>query len=421
MDCGKCGKEISETDAFCRACGAPTGPPVETVAATAEGIAPPAGPRPAESTKAEAPLAQAPPTPPAPAVPQPPPSTVKPRTSGWAVASLVMGILGWTCLFFIGSVLAIIFGAVARHEIKESGGALKGKGLAATGLTLGIILVVITVIGAAVFFPISLLSVGPTRTITRMVDQGKAVSVKARLDMLTGTMTVGGGASELMRGEFTYNVSAWRPAITYMVPLEGDRQGKLQVKQANAWNWAFWRTKNLWDIRFKDSVPLDLSATLHAGDGTFDVSSLDLASLKVDSNAGNVNADLAGDMSSLESVTTKLDAGNTTLDLSGTYSTPMTLDVTDHAGNIDVNMVGTWRAGLSGTIENSAGNITLRLPRDVGVIVTAKTSVGNVQSTGMKQGSGADTFTNDEYGKSAVTLRLNVHTSAGNIRLDLAD
>jgi hypothetical protein len=313
-----------------------------------------------------------------------------------------MGILGWTCLFFIGSVLAIIFGAVARHEIKESGGALKGKGLAATGLTLGIILVAITVIGAAVFFPISLLSVGPTRTITR-------------------TMTVGGGASELMRGEFTYNVSAWRPAITYMVPLEGDRQGKLQVKQANAWNWAFWRTKNLWDIRFKDGVPLDLSATLHAGDGTFDVSSLDLASLKVDSNAGNVNADLAGDMSSLESVTTKLDAGNTTLDLSGTYSTPMTLDVTDHAGNIDVNMVGTWRAGLSGTIENSAGNITLRLPRDVGVIVTAKTSVGNVQSTGMKQGSGADTFTNDEYGKSAVTLRLNVHTSAGNIRLDLAD
>ena len=126
-------------------------------------------------------------------------------------------------------------------------------------------------------------------------------------------------------------------------------------------------------------------------------------------------------MSSLKSVTASLDAGNVTLDLSGTYSTPMTLNATDHAGNIDVNLVGIWRAGLSGTIENSAGNVTLMLPRDVGVIVTAKTSVGNVQSSSMKQGPEPDSFTNDQYGKTVVTLRLEVHVSAGNIRLDLAD
>lgn len=421
MECGQCGKEISGSDAFCRACGAPTGAPVETAASTTQGTAGPGVPGLEESTTAEAPLAQALPTPPATAAPQPPPSTVKPRTSGWAVASLVMGILGWTCLFFVGSVLAIIFGAVARHEIKKSDGELKGKGLATAGLTLGILVVVLVVIGAAVFFPISLLSVGPTRTVTRTVDQGKAALVEARLEMLTGTMNVGGGASQLMRGEFTYNVASWRPVITYSSPLEGGGQGRLRVTQPDEWSWAFWRTKNVWDIRFKDGVPLDLSARLRGGNGTFDVSSLDLTALNVDSNFGNVNADLGGDMSSLKSVTASLDAGNVTLDLSGTYSTPMTLNATDHAGNIDVNLVGIWRAGLSGTIENSAGNVTLMLPRDVGVIVTAKTSVGNVQSSSMKQGPEPDSFTNDQYGKTVVTLRLEVHVSAGNIRLDLAD
>lgn len=58
------------------------------------------------------------------------------RNSGLAVASLVLGLLG---LCGIGSILAIIFGAVAIRQIDESNGALTGKGMAKAGLVLGII------------------------------------------------------------------------------------------------------------------------------------------------------------------------------------------------------------------------------------------------------------------------------------------
>ena len=59
-----------------------------------------------------------------------------PETSGLAVASLVLGVL-W--LGGAGSLLALIFGAVAMHQIKRSRGTLSGKGMAVAGLVLGII------------------------------------------------------------------------------------------------------------------------------------------------------------------------------------------------------------------------------------------------------------------------------------------
>jgi hypothetical protein len=64
------------------------------------------------------------------------PAGVVPRTSGLAVASLVLGIL-WLC--GVGSLLATIFGGVALSQISRSNGALTGKGMAVAGLVLGII------------------------------------------------------------------------------------------------------------------------------------------------------------------------------------------------------------------------------------------------------------------------------------------
>jgi hypothetical protein len=60
---------------------------------------------------------------------------VERKTSGFAIASLVLGIV-W--LGGIGSILAIIFGAVAKKQIKENKN-LSGNGLANAGIVLGII------------------------------------------------------------------------------------------------------------------------------------------------------------------------------------------------------------------------------------------------------------------------------------------
>ncbi|KQO02653.1 MULTISPECIES: DUF4190 domain-containing protein [Stenotrophomonas] len=73
------------------------------------------------------------------------------QTSSYAVIALVAGILGWTLLPFLGSIGGIIFGHMARGEIRRSNGQLDGDGLAVTGLVLGWLSVAMWVLGILAF------------------------------------------------------------------------------------------------------------------------------------------------------------------------------------------------------------------------------------------------------------------------------
>ena len=75
--------------------------------------------------------------------PQTAAGVVPAKTSGMAIASLVLGIL-W--IYWIGSLLAIIFGYVAKKNIRESNGTQTGDGMATAGIVLGIIGVAVFVI-----------------------------------------------------------------------------------------------------------------------------------------------------------------------------------------------------------------------------------------------------------------------------------
>ena len=79
------------------------------------------------------------------AAPAPAPVVVErqTKTSGYAIASLVLGLV-WG--YGVGSILAIIFAVIAKNKIKEGGGTVTGGGMATAGLVLGII----GVVGAAI-------------------------------------------------------------------------------------------------------------------------------------------------------------------------------------------------------------------------------------------------------------------------------
>jgi uncharacterized protein DUF4190 len=72
------------------------------------------------------------------------------QTSTLAVVSLVAGILGWTLLPFVGSLVAIVTGHLARKEIRRSP-ALDGDAMAVIGLVLGWVAVIGTVLGILAF------------------------------------------------------------------------------------------------------------------------------------------------------------------------------------------------------------------------------------------------------------------------------
>ncbi|RPD85921.1 DUF4190 domain-containing protein [Luteimonas sp. 100069] len=69
------------------------------------------------------------------------------RSSTLAVISLVAGILGWSALPVIGSIVAIVTGHLARAEIRRQPQTLEGDGLAIAGLTLGYTMVALAIVG----------------------------------------------------------------------------------------------------------------------------------------------------------------------------------------------------------------------------------------------------------------------------------
>lgn len=66
-------------------------------------------------------------------------------TNSMSIASLVSGILAWVLCPILAGVLAVIFGHVARNQIKQSGEA--GGGMAIAGLVLGYANLAVTVLG----------------------------------------------------------------------------------------------------------------------------------------------------------------------------------------------------------------------------------------------------------------------------------
>ena len=76
-------------------------------------------------------------------------------TSSLAIISLVSGILGWTFIPFIGSLVAVVTGHMARTEIRREPERLEGDGFAVAGLILGyslLIACVLTVALVVMFF-----------------------------------------------------------------------------------------------------------------------------------------------------------------------------------------------------------------------------------------------------------------------------
>lgn len=81
-------------------------------------------------------------------------SSSQQETSGLAVASLVLGIVGFVIGWFtlgLPSILAVVFGHIARGRIRRAKGGVAGSGMALAGLILGYLLIgflVVTVLVA---------------------------------------------------------------------------------------------------------------------------------------------------------------------------------------------------------------------------------------------------------------------------------
>jgi len=207
---------------------------------------------------------------------------------------------------------------------------------------------------------------GPAATESRSVELGDAKSVQVELHMGAGELKLAGGAKNLLDADFTYPLPRGKPDVRYRVTAG---RGHLTIRQPEGWGGPR-GGRYVWDLRLKDNVPLELEVHLGAGRSDLTLGSLALTKLDVHMGVGECIVDLTGD----------------------------------------------WKEDLSASIQGGIGSATVRLPEDVGVKVRAKGGIGEIRRGPLKpQG---DFYVNDAYGKSSVTLHVNIEGGIGEIRLE---
>jgi N-terminal domain of toast_rack, DUF2154 len=209
--------------------------------------------------------------------------------------------------------------------------------------------------------------VGKMQSNSKSVDPKNAQSARAQLKMGAGELHLAGGADQLMEADFSYNVSDWKPKVSYDV--SGDT-GELMVKQGSAEGADLsGDARNEWDIRLNDELPTDLVVQMGAGESNLDLDSL-----------------------ALTGVDLQMGAGKTTVDLTG-----------DYAQNFDAS------------IQGGVGEATVLLPSEVGVKAKAEGGLGKINAQGLQ--TVGNSYVNDAYGKSDITLSVDVQGGVGEINL----
>jgi hypothetical protein len=210
--------------------------------------------------------------------------------------------------------------------------------------------------------------VGSLQRQSQSVDVDEARSVRADLRMGAGEFNLTGGADRLMEADFSYNVADWKPEVNYEV--SGDT-GELSVTQDIIAGVPVGEARNEWDIRLNDEVPTDLNVQMGAGESDLDLDSL-----------------------TLTGVTLHMGSGKTTMDLTSDYA-----------------------RSLDASIEGGVGKATVLLPSEVGARVSAEGGLGKINAEGLRREG--DSYVNDAYGDSEVTLDVHIQGGVGQITLEV--
>jgi hypothetical protein len=197
------------------------------------------------------------------------------------------------------------------------------------------------------------------------IDRQGSEPVRAHIKMPAGELKVSGGATKLMEADFNYDEAEGKPETSYHV---SGGTGELDVTQPGK-KFHFGPAHNEWSIRLANEVPMQLKVDMGAGHSDLKVGGLSLTRLDISMGAGQFTADLTGD----------------------------------------------WKKDLDAEIHGGVGHAIILLPEDVGVRVHATGGIGSINSGGLKRDG--DEYVNDMYGKSPVTLRLDVSGGVGNIDL----
>lgn len=275
-----------------------------------------------------------------------------------------------------------------------------------TSISLTFLFVVMAVAACATPF----VRTGELRTVTENVDAEGAERVDVNINPGIQDLTVRGGADGLLNGEFTFNLDQLEPRVDYRV---NNGVGRLDVALARESinRLPMGNVISRWNLQLGNNLPMNLEMNLGLGDSQIDLSDVTLTDLDINSGAGQVNVDVG--RQEMDRVVVRAGLGDTALKFDGGRIDNFDFDA--GAGSVSIDLSGDWEADMDADIHGGLGSITLIIPDDVGVRIEVNTGLGDVNASGLRVDG--DTYTNDAYGTSDVTLDIRIDQGAGSVQI----
>jgi hypothetical protein len=206
---------------------------------------------------------------------------------------------------------------------------------------------------------------GPTVQEHFVAPMDKAGTTRVELTMRAGTLTVKGGAADLVAADFRYNVPEWKPSTEQRT---SGSESEIQIEQGASPR-PGGHTENQWDVSLNETRPLTLVAHVGAGEARLALGRLNLRRVELTIGAGEVDMDLRGAPTTSYSV----------------------------------------------SVQGGVGQATIHLPKTVAISASASGALGDIAVKGLEQRDGR--WINPDATSSPVTIELDVHGGVGQIEL----
>lgn len=227
------------------------------------------------------------------------------------------------------------------------------------------------------------------------------------IEMGAGTLSITGGASELIEGTVEYNVANWEPEITRS-------SNRISISQNNSSNVGFpdGDIQNDWNLQLGDA-PIDLTVNAGAYEGKIDLSGLSITNLDISDGASKSTIQFDS-LNPVEMDQLSYKTGASDVELLGLgNANTKTIFFDSGVGSYTLDFSGDIQNDIFVRVQSGMSDMTIIIPDNVQAEVDLSNGLSNIDATGTWTISGSSY----KCGTSGPMITINLDMAVGNLQL----
>jgi hypothetical protein len=245
---------------------------------------------------------------------------------------------------------------------------------------------------------------------------GNESALQADVSLDVGALEIQADSpSKLYSLNLEYDKGSYQPDVNYdtassrlAVRLESSHRAGIRAE----------RNANRLQLKLTDTVPVRLTVRTGVGDARLTLSRLRMSRLDIEGGVGAARINTY-DPNPITCDEVRLRCGVGSLDAVGLGNLNFKiLDFEGGIGGANLDLSGAWKQDAEIRVQVGLGGINLRMPRDVGVRVSAeKHLLSGLQLDNFRREGTSDDYYSENYTKSKVRVTVVVKTGIGGFRI----